>query len=171
MDWSGVRSNRIGPALDSLILSRNLTANRSHFAGLRSKFPPKSRPIVMQRITVYRLEERSQKDGTCRGLSCDESGIFYGDFPIVSADEVTNQPRYRVTPIHEINFALSMAFRTQIDFADRKRGLQRAAVAMSKGDWTTAKIVTLNLRLPASLSNDELSGLRKAGELLNKRKS
>ena len=64
-----------------------------------------------------------------------------------------------------------MAFRTQIDFADRKRGLQRAAVAMSKGDWTTAKIVTLNLRLPASLSNDELSGLRKAGELLNKRKS
>lgn len=117
---------------------------------------------------LHRLHERaSTKWRAVRGLSCDESGVFFGgDCPLVTPQVVEGRRSYRARPLDEINLALSAGYGVAVHFADRFPTLERLAMLMSAGKWGRAQITALQMRLPELPDDDAVERLLKADRLL-----
>src|SRR5579872_6001007 len=120
-------------------------------------------------VTVVRLHPRKLADGTPPpGLSCDEEGVFLcGSTPLVLRQrDASGSTSYCERNVSEINFALSEAYGTQIDFSDRRYLLKQIAHHLTQGNLSSARIAALHLRVPEINDHAALSRLNKAEALL-----
>jgi hypothetical protein len=120
----------------------------------------------MSGATWFKLCQRRSGAATL-GLSCDEDGIFLGDYALVRPiTDAKGRHLYRARPLAEINIALAAADRRAVDFSDRIAGLRSAARYLTAGEWAVAKIAAVQLRIPDLPDAAAASRLRKAEELL-----
>ena len=79
------------------------------------------------------------------GLSCDESGLFLGQAPLLTRDP---DQGWRPRPLDALNAAGAASYGLRIDFAAKLAGLRTVAAALDCGEIALAKIAALHLRLP-----------------------
>lgn len=79
------------------------------------------------------------------GLSCDETGLFLGDTPLLARDAGQG---WRPRPLDELNAASAASYGLPVDFAAKLAGLGVVAAALDRGEIALAKIAALQLRLP-----------------------
>lgn len=73
---------------------------------------------------------------------------------------------YRERDVAEINFALSQAYGARIDFSSRLPLLRKIADYLNCGNFSSARIGALHLRLPEIHDQDSLARLNKAEAVL-----
>jgi hypothetical protein len=93
-----------------------------------------------QPIRTFRLAEEIGA-----GLSCDETGLFLGEAPLLERDPAQG---WRARPLAELNAAAGEAYRLPVDFGAKLEGLRTVAGALNRGETALARIAALQLRLP-----------------------
>ncbi len=120
-------------------------------------------------VNVVRLHRRQLADGTASpGLSCDEEGVFFCSCTplVLRVRGSTGKITYRERPLAEINFALSAGYGTEVDISGRMGLLKKIAGHLTEGNLSSARIGTLNLRLPEIHNEAALARLKKAEALI-----
>ena len=116
----------------------------------------------------HKLHRRdSSRVNPVRGLSCDESGVYFGgDCPLVTPCEAEGRKIYRVHPLDEINKVLAAGFSSEVDLSRRLPTLEKIADLLTDGWLGLAQITALRMRLPELADDGAVARLRKANDLL-----
>jgi len=95
---------------------------------------------MSQTARTFRLSDR-----TGAGLSCDETGLFLGDAPLLERD---GAGQWRPRPLEALNAAASQRYGLPVDLAAKLGGLRAVAGALDRGGTALARIAALQLQLP-----------------------
>jgi hypothetical protein len=116
----------------------------------------------------HRLHQRSSTpDQRGYGLSCDETGLYFGgDCALVTCAEVEGRRIYLPRPMEDINRALSAGYGAMVDLGGHQTALDRVAEHLTKSEWGLAQITALQMRLPDLPDDAAVERLLKADQLL-----
>ncbi len=86
--------------------------------------------------------------GTGRGLSCDASGAFIGDIPLLKRSIINGRERWEPRECAELSKAIGGSFGLPVDMTSKMGGVRAISNALNEGDVARAQIATVLLGIP-----------------------